>query len=171
MNRAESHKPVERAKGIAARQPGDGRPIHRISLTPNLGQPDDRHPRVFLETAHRIAGFDRVVLLDVTDEQEPVVIGCRESAEVAHFAHRNEARFIDNQQVTAGRLLESRVDEELLQGVGIRGQFLPEHVGGAGRRGTTENPSARAFDAGHNVLDRRGFSGARIALKNDDAGT
>ena len=121
-----------------------------------------------MEAAHRIAGFDRVVLLDVADEQEPVVVGRREPAEVAHFADRHEARFVDNQHATAGRLLESRVDEQLLQGVGIGGEFLPEHVGGSGRRGTAEHSSAGAFDPLDDLLERCGLSGAGVALKDDN---
>jgi hypothetical protein len=110
------------------------------------------------------------VLLDVANEHEPVVVDRREPAEVAHFAHRHEARFVDNQHTTTGRLLESWVDEQLLQGVGIGGEFLPEHVGRSRRRGATEHPSAGAFDPLDDVLERCGLPGAGVTLKDDETG-
>jgi hypothetical protein len=58
LNSADSNKPVERTEGVPAGQPRHRGPIPRILLPSNLRQPDYRHPRVFLEAAHGIAGFD-----------------------------------------------------------------------------------------------------------------
>ena len=129
---AELVEPVERAEGVAPRQPDHSLPVGRVHLPPDLGQLEYRHPGKLLQAAQGIARLDGGMLLDVADQQQPVPVAGGQPAEVAHFPHRNESGLVHQQDPAARGPLQGFAHQQLLEGVRIRRQFLPQDFRRAG---------------------------------------
>jgi hypothetical protein len=157
---AEAGEPPEGPEEVPARERPDGVAVGGILLPADFREAGDRHPGIALEAAQGVAGFDGGVLFCVADQQQPVVVGRRQTAEIAHLADRHESGLVHDDGAPAQRGLQRCVDEQLLERVRMRGQFAAEHVGRAGRGRATEDPAPGALDAGDDGAQAGGLAGA-----------
>jgi hypothetical protein len=89
---AEAGEPPEGPEEVPARERPDGVAVGGILLPADFREAGDRHPGIALEAAQGVAGFDGGVLFCVADQQQPVVVGRRQTGRDRAFGGPTRVR-------------------------------------------------------------------------------